>query len=116
MSCALTVFYLLLLSVPFTYIDINHETGATLREVLKHSTIEKVVMIEIDEMMVNASRQYLPEWNDCSNILGRSDNCFDDPHTELYCEDAFAWFKDRFSNQEDVRIEDKFDVVIMDAL
>eukprot|EP00529_Nitzschia_sp_RCC80_P004790 CAMPEP_0113451936 /NCGR_PEP_ID=MMETSP0014_2-20120614/6591_1 /TAXON_ID=2857 /ORGANISM="Nitzschia sp." /LENGTH=944 /DNA_ID=CAMNT_0000343299 /DNA_START=332 /DNA_END=3166 /DNA_ORIENTATION=- /assembly_acc=CAM_ASM_000159 len=90
--------------------------GATLREVLKHSTIEKVVMIEIDEMMVNTSRKYLPEWNDCSNILGRSDNCFDDPHTELYCEDAFAWFKDRFSNQEDVRPEEKFDIVIMDAL
>ena len=89
--------------------------GATLREILKHSTIEKVVMIEIDELMVNASRQFLPEWNDCSNLVGRSKNCFDDPKVELYCEDAFAWFKDRFYSKEDIT-EDLFDVIIMDAL
>jgi spermidine synthase len=91
--------------------------GATLREVLKHKTIEEVVMIEIDEMMVNASRTFLPEWNDCSNIQGSTGNCFDDPRTTLYCEDAFQWFKSRYApggtgdnNQE------RFDVIIMDAL
>jgi spermidine synthase len=89
--------------------------GATLREVLKHETIDKVVMIEIDKMMVDASREFLPEWNDCSNLVGRAENCFDDARVELYCEDAFAWFKDRF-RIEDEPTEEPFDVIIMDAL
>lgn len=90
--------------------------GATLREVLKHRTIEEVVMIEIDAMMVNTSRTYLPEWNDCSNIQGRADNCFDDRKTTLYCEDAFQWFKDRFVQTVPGEPEEMFDVIIMDAL
>jgi spermidine synthase len=48
---------------------------ATMREVLKHSTIEKVVMVEIDPGIVEASRKYLPEWNNCSMLSGRSDVC-----------------------------------------
>ena len=93
--------------------------GATLREILKHNTLETVVMVEIDEGMVNASRQFIPEWNDCSNLRGRAENCFDDERTQLYCEDAFAWFKDRFlgpdSKKSHLR-EEPFDVIIMDAL
>jgi spermidine synthase len=89
--------------------------GATLREVLKHKTVEKVVMIEIDEMMVNVSRRFLPDWSDCSNIVGSSDNCFDDARVELYLEDAFKWFEDRFLAGDNAP-EDAFDVIIMDAL
>jgi spermidine synthase len=90
--------------------------GATLREVLKHKTIEEVVMIEIDEMMVNTSRIYLPEWSDCSNIQGRTDSCFDDSKTTLHCEDAFQWFKERFVQNLSGNFEKLFDVIIMDAL
>mmetsp|Transcript_4176 Transcript_4176/g.10359 ORF Transcript_4176/g.10359 Transcript_4176/m.10359 type:complete len:139 (-) Transcript_4176:986-1402(-) len=49
--------------------------GTTLREVLKHNTLEKVVMVEIDEGIVEASRRYLPEWNDCSMLEGRAQVC-----------------------------------------
>ncbi|KAG7357508.1 spermidine synthase [Nitzschia inconspicua] len=92
--------------------------GATLREVLKHNTVEEVVMIDIDEMMVNTSRTFLPEWSDCSNIQGSTENCFDDPRTSLYCEDAFRWFKSRFGPEATVveSSPDLFDVIIMDAL
>lgn len=89
--------------------------GATLREVLKHNTVEKVVMIEIDEKMVKLSREYLPQWSDCSMLEGSVGNCFDDPRVELYCEDAFAWFIDRFSGDKKNSVE-PFDVIIMDAL
>ncbi|KAG7350364.1 spermidine synthase [Nitzschia inconspicua] len=91
--------------------------GATLREVLKHNTVEEVVMIDIDEMMVNTSRTFLPEWSDCSNIQGSTPNCFDNPRTSLYCEDAFRWFKSRFGPEATVESSpDLFDVIIMDAL
>ena len=111
--------------------------GATLREVLKHNTLEEVKMIEIDEVMVNASREALPGWSDCSDLEGSASSCFDDPRTDLRCEDALAWFIDRFSDEvadssddeEEVDSSDDdegddvididaepFDVIIMDAL
>jgi spermidine synthase len=91
--------------------------GATLREVLKHNTVQEVVMIEIDEVMVNSSRLFLSEWSDCSNIQGCTSNCFDDKRTKLYFEDAFQWFKSRFAKDMMKDTTDAlFDVIIMDAL
>jgi spermidine synthase len=101
--------------------------GATLREVLKHNTVEKVVMIDIDEKMVQLSRQYLPFWSDCSMLANSAESCFNDPRVETYYVDAFQWFIERFSGDNDVdgdeemesmqkSKEDRFDVIIMDVL
>jgi Spermine/spermidine synthase domain/S-adenosylmethionine decarboxylase len=90
--------------------------GATLREVLKHSTVEKVVMVEIDELMVNISKTHLPGWSDCGDIEGSTSSCFDDPRSEVYYEDAIQWFVDRFAEKGEFRSDDGFDVIIMDAL
>jgi spermidine synthase len=88
--------------------------GATLREVLKHNTVEKVVMIEIDRGVVDLSKKYLPEWSDCSMLAGSAADCFEDARTELHCEDAFGWFIHRYGG--DKILEEPFDVIIMDAL
>ena len=97
--------------------------GATLREVLKHNTVEKVIMIDIDEKMVQLSRQFLPFWSDCSMLDKSTQSCFNDPRVETYYVDAFKWFVERFSDAaQDVNvsgeelIEEPFDVIIMDAL
>jgi spermidine synthase len=93
--------------------------GATLREVLKHKTVEKVVMIDIDEQMVLLSRKFLPFWSDCSIIEKSSKSCFDDPRVDTYFEDAFQWFMKRFSvaqNRGQPEEEEPFDVIILDAL
>jgi len=90
--------------------------GATLREVLKHKTVENAVMIEIDEMMVNASKAYIPEWSDCSNIAGSDVSCFDDSRAQVFYEDAIAWFIDRYLDKDDLDEEEGFDIIIMDAL
>ena len=88
---------------------------ATLREVLKHKTVDEVHMIEIDEMMVNTSRTFLPDWNNCSDFVDGSSWCGDDERVHMHYMDAVTWFDDRFS--EDAKIsEEKFDVLIMDAL
>lgn len=89
--------------------------GATLREVLKHKTVEKVVMVEIDKQMVDLSKEHLPFWSDCSSFVGSTVNCFDDPRVDAYYEDAFRWFIDRFSGEALVE-EELFDVIIMDVL
>jgi spermidine synthase len=87
---------------------------ATLREVLKHNTVEKVVMIEIDQVMMDTARSFLLEWNDCSDLEGSDGNCIDSPRAEIYAEDAFKWFADRYSDP--FSGEEPFDVIIMDAL
>jgi spermidine synthase len=87
---------------------------ATLREALKHNTVEKVVMIEIDQVMMDTARTFLPEWNDCSDLEGSNGSCIDDPRAEIYAEDAFKWFADRYLNPDSG--EEPFDVIIMDAL
>ncbi|GAX19841.1 hypothetical protein FisN_11Lh287 [Fistulifera solaris] len=87
--------------------------GATLREVLKHNTIQRVTMIEIDEQMVQTSRQYLPEWSDCSNLEGSADSCFDDPRAEVFYTDAVQWFMNHYGEGS---TNEKYDVIIMDAL
>jgi hypothetical protein len=90
--------------------------GATLREVLKHATVETVVMVEIDEEMVKLSRQYLPEWSDCSKLAGSPKSCFEHPKAEVYYMDAIGWFIDRFGDAATLDASQKFDVIIMDAL
>lgn len=88
--------------------------GATMREVLKHKTVKNAVMIEIDDEIVGLSKEHLPGWTDCSNIVGSAEWCFDDVRAELRYEDAMAFFVDRY--QDVATTEEKFDVIIMDAL
>lgn len=48
--------------------------GGVLREVSKHKEVERIVMCEIDEEVVNVSKKYL--WNSTAVA-------FDDPRVEL---------------------------------
>jgi spermidine synthase len=70
--------------------------GATIREVLRHSTVEKVIMVDIDSELVELCQKYLPEW---------SDGAFSDPKTNLIFEDAHSFVE---------KTEEKFDVIISD--
>eukprot|EP00980_Cylindrotheca_fusiformis_P010451 scaffold2322_cov135-Cylindrotheca_fusiformis.AAC.10 len=56
--------------------------GGALREVLKHTTVEQVVIVGADPGLVAFAREHLQDWNDCSNI-GRAKNCFDDTRVRL---------------------------------
>jgi len=92
---------------------------ATLREVLKHKTLEHVKMIEIDEEMVQVSREYLPSWNTCSDLEGSAEWCGDDERADVLYGDALAWFIDNFGEldaETGTYKEEKFDILIMDAL
>jgi len=54
--------------------------GASTREVLKHKSVEEVTVVGADRAMVGFSKQYLPEWSDCSYASknGKKVSCFDD--------------------------------------
>ncbi len=53
--------------------------GATLRELLRHPTVERVEAIDLDREVVAACRKHLPAW---------SDGAFDDPRVNLRFEDV----------------------------
>lgn len=72
--------------------------GGSVREVLKHPSVEKVVMCEIDEMVVRAAMEYLPYTASKLN----------DPRVELVFEDG-AKFVRQFKNEFDVIIIDSTD-------
>ncbi|MDC0833525.1 spermidine synthase [Leptolyngbya valderiana BDU 20041] len=59
--------------------------GATLREVLRWNTVERAVMVDIDNAVVEACRQHLPEMHQ---------NAFDDPRSELVIGDALKYLDD----------------------
>jgi len=73
--------------------------GATLREVLKHKTVQRAVMVDIDSDVVELSRRYLPEMHQGS---------FDDPRARVVIEDGFVYVENA------LKAGDKYDVVIMD--
>jgi len=73
--------------------------GATLREVLKHKTVQRAVMVDIDGDVVELSRRYLPEMHQGS---------FDDPRARVVIEDGFVYVENA------LKAGDKYDVVIMD--
>lgn len=70
--------------------------GATAREILRHPSVERVVMIDIDRAVVDFSRRHLPEY---------SDGSFSDPRFETVIGDAYAWME---SSKE------QFDVIVSD--
>ncbi|CAB9522935.1 Polyamine aminopropyltransferase [Seminavis robusta] len=92
--------------------------GATLREVLKHKTVDHVTMIEIDSELIQIARDYLPEMSDCGNLVGRAENCFDDEIVEMIVnENGVQWFVDRYSpGATKTAHHGAFDVIIIDAL
>ena len=81
---------------------------ATVREVLKHNTVQGIVMVGIDHM----SQQYPSEWNDCRDLAESSQYCADHPRVKIYHQDAFEWFA---SQSLDASDDDKFDIIVMDT-
>ncbi|MCM1982553.1 spermine/spermidine synthase domain-containing protein [Lyngbya confervoides] len=70
--------------------------GASIREVLRWKSIERVVMVDIDGEVVQACRELLPEMHQ---------NAFDDPRVELIIDDAQNFI---------ATTQEKWDAVISD--
>ena len=70
--------------------------GGMLREVMKHPGVEHVTMCDIDAMVPEVSKKYLPSMS----------VAFSDPRLELVCEDAAVFVA------ADAR---KYDVIIVDS-
>ncbi len=74
--------------------------GATLREVLKYRSVKRAVMVDIDDLVVEIARKYLPEWHQGS---------FDDPRASLVIDDAWNFVAEGRERGFDVVISDLVD-------
>ena len=72
--------------------------GGTLREVLAHREVERVVMLDLDREVVELCRRYLPQHHQGS---------FDDPRVELRHQDAREYL---------AACSETFDMMIMDLV
>jgi spermidine synthase len=70
--------------------------GGALREIIKHPSVEKAVLVEIDEAVVNVSRKYLPEIS-CA---------LDDERVEINICDGIKYVSDH---------KNEFDVILVDS-
>lgn len=70
--------------------------GATLRDVLKHKSVEYCMMVDIDQEVVEKCKEHLPEWHQ---------GAFDDPRTDLRFMDARKYLEET---------TDTYDVIIVD--
>jgi spermidine synthase len=70
--------------------------GATLREVLSHSTVKRAVMVDIDKEVIDICQQFLPDY---------SRGSFQDPRVEVINADAREYV---------ANTSESFDIVIID--
>ena len=86
--------------------------GSTLKEVLKHKTVEVVKVIGADE-------DYSREWNRCSDMIDGTEWCGDDSRVEFINKDASHWFSAQYRMKQlhpTIHNEEQFHVVIIDIL
>ena len=73
----------------------------TLREVLKHKSVEEAVQIDIDEVVTRMAELYFPELCESNS----------DPRADLKFIDGIKWIKDAAPNSVDIIIVDSTDPV-----
>ncbi|MGN1125157.1 MAG: polyamine aminopropyltransferase [Candidatus Gastranaerophilaceae bacterium] len=81
---------------PKSVLVIGGGDGGTVREILKHDTVERVVLCEIDNMVIEVAKKYLPTLS-CD---------LDNPKVEIVNEDAFKYIKDK---------KNSFDIILIDT-
>lgn len=81
---------------PRSVLIVGGGDGGTAREVLRHASVERCRMVEIDEMVVRACREHIPQ----------TAGCLDDPRLELTIADAVDFV---------ASTEERYDVVLVDS-
>lgn len=71
--------------------------GAMLREVCRHSSVDRITMVEIDQAVVDMCKKYLPN---------HSSGAYDDPRVNLVIDDGMSFI---------ANCTEQFDVIISDC-
>jgi len=70
--------------------------GGVVRELVKYASIQKIDLVEIDKMVVDVCKEYLP----------KTACCFDDPRVSIYYQDGMKYIR---------RCENYYDIIIVDS-
>lgn len=81
---------------PKNILVIGAGDGGVIRELARYSCIENIDLVEIDEMVVEVCKEYLP----------KTACCFDDPRLTIYYQDGLKFIRD---------CDDKYDIIIVDS-
>lgn len=81
---------------PANVLIIGGGDGGALREAVKHSKVRQATLVEIDERVIVASREFFPQLA-CS---------FDDPKSVVVVEDGIEYIKQR---------KNEFDIIMIDS-
>ena len=82
---------------PKTVLILGGGDGGVLREVLKHPSIDRVVLVDIDQFVVNLSKEYLPHL---------SKGAFESPKAHIVIQDASLYVKE---------CKETFDIILCDS-
>lgn len=82
---------------PKSVLVIGAGEGASAREILKHPSVERLVLVDIDNDIIQAVKQYLPEWHQ---------GAFEHPKTELLIMDGKEFVE---------KTDEKFDLIYLDV-
>ena len=75
--------------------------GGTIRELVRYENIETITMVEIDEVVIRASKEFLPTIS----------SAFDHPNLKLLIDDGIKFVKEAADNSYDLVIIDSSDPV-----
>ena len=81
---------------PENVLVIGGGDGGTVREALKHRSVKKITMVEIDRMVVEVSRKYIPQ----------TSSQLKNPKVNLIIDDGIEFMK---------KSHERFDVIIVDS-
>ncbi|XP_041349050.1 spermidine synthase-like isoform X1 [Gigantopelta aegis] len=81
---------------PVKVLVIGGGDGGVVREVLKYSSVENVTLCEIDEKVIEVSKQFIPSMS----------SCLSDPRVTIHCGDGISYVTEH---------TEEFDVIITDA-
>lgn len=84
---------------PASVLIIGGGDGGTLREVLKHPSVTRAVLAELDGAVIDVAKKFLPSL---------SAGAFDDPRAEIILGDAAAYVREAREGRP-------FDVILIDA-
>ncbi len=70
--------------------------GGVIRELTRYEIIEKIDLVEIDELVIKASKQYLPQ----------TAQKFNDPRVKIYIQDGLKFVRSKV---------DEYDLIIVDS-
>ncbi|KAL7557832.1 hypothetical protein ACA910_019902 [Epithemia clementina (nom. ined.)] len=91
--------------------------GSCLREILRHDTVQRVVLVEIDPRVIYVTKTFFASPGGSAKTYGNVDRSmsiaasFDDPRVEIVNEDAATYLENQPSNIFDVILSDTSDPV-----